>query len=362
MAERSGSRNMTVELPSKPAKVRDPGGGEGRAGSPGPSKPPLPRPPGCRRTCWRTSMPARHGCQPHGAAAAPTTPWPCRRVPWPPAGPCAPAVASGGPPVAPAVGSSCAGPSQPAAARRPQPSACPPPARSPARPLPLPPPRQGGQALLKDQLELVKVRQADGSTRYSIKPLEAEFSFDKGFFMFVRAIQLLMQHNKDTILVRAWCWVGAARRGGGAAGDRGRGGRRAAALACSGGVAACAAPPLPASCPQRLQQLNPQACLPCSQALGLGPSTGGSPTAAPTRASVPPAPQVGLAGPSGSGKTAFSAKIKAFIPGCALLSMDNYNDGSKVIDGNFDGALWVGGWVGGPACVRACGGWCGREQ
>lgn len=46
---------------------------------------------------------------------------------------------------------------------------------------------------------------------------------------------------------------------------------------------------------------------------------------------------MGLAGPSGSGKTAFSAKIKAFIPGCTLLSMDSYNDGSKVIDGNFDG-------------------------
>ena len=54
-------------------------------------------------------------------------------------------------------------------------------------------------------------------------------------------------------------------------------------------------------------------------------------------ASVPPLRQVGLAGPSGSGKTAFSEKIKSFIPGCCLLSMDNYNDGSKVIDGNFDG-------------------------
>ncbi|PRW57239.1 Uridine-cytidine kinase C [Chlorella sorokiniana] len=109
----------------------------------------------------------------------------------------------------------------------------------------LPKPAKGGHALLKDQLELVKVRQPDGSSRYTVKPLESEFSFDKGFFMFVRAIQLLTQHNKDTILV-------------------------------------------------------------------------------------------GLAGPSGSGKTAFSAKIKSFIPGCALLSMDNYNDGSKVIDGNFD--------------------------
>lgn len=45
---------------------------------------------------------------------------------------------------------------------------------------------------------------------------------------------------------------------------------------------------------------------------------------------------VGLAGPSGSGKTAFAKKVSNLIPGCAMLSMDNYNDGSKVIDGNFD--------------------------
>lgn len=66
-------------------------------------------------------------------------------------------------------------------------------------------------------------------------------------------------------------------------------------------------------------------------------------TAHPAALPLTPAPlsQVGLAGPSGSGKTAFSAKIKSFIPGCALLSMDNYNDGSKVIDGNFDGACVV---------------------
>lgn len=51
--------------------------------------------------------------------------------------------------------------------------------------------------------------------------------------------------------------------------------------------------------------------------------------------------QVGLAGPSGSGKTAFSEKIRSFIPSCALLSMDNYNDGTKVIDGNFDGEAAV---------------------
>ncbi|PSC70801.1 DNA topoisomerase I [Micractinium conductrix] len=114
-----------------------------------------------------------------------------------------------------------------------------------SRTIEVPGKREKTQTLLKDQLELHRVKQPDGSSRYSIKPLETEFSFDKGFFMFIRAIQLLTQHNKDTIVV-------------------------------------------------------------------------------------------GLAGPSGSGKTAFSAKIKSFIPGCALMSMDNYNDGSKVIDGNFD--------------------------
>jgi uridine kinase len=47
--------------------------------------------------------------------------------------------------------------------------------------------------------------------------------------------------------------------------------------------------------------------------------------------------QVGLAGPSGSGKTAFSEKVQAFIKGCVVLSMDNYNDPSKLIDENYDG-------------------------
>ncbi len=46
---------------------------------------------------------------------------------------------------------------------------------------------------------------------------------------------------------------------------------------------------------------------------------------------------MGLAGPSGSGKTAFSEKVKSFIPGCTVLSMDNYNDASRLVDGNFDG-------------------------
>lgn len=70
-------------------------------------------------------------------------------------------------------------------------------------PLSPPAPSRQAQSLLKDQLEVVRMKQPDGSTRFAIKPLDAEFSFDKGFFMFIRAIQLLTQHNKDTILVRA---------------------------------------------------------------------------------------------------------------------------------------------------------------
>lgn len=99
--------------------------------------------------------------------------------------------------------------------------------------------------LLKDQLELTKTKGPDGKVRYAIKPMPSEVPFDKGLFVFVRAVQLLTSKNKDTIVV-------------------------------------------------------------------------------------------GLAGPSGSGKTAFAKKIQNLIPGCAMLSMDNYNDGSKVIDGNFD--------------------------
>ncbi|MCO5593330.1 hypothetical protein L7F22_047340, partial [Adiantum nelumboides] len=45
---------------------------------------------------------------------------------------------------------------------------------------------------------------------------------------------------------------------------------------------------------------------------------------------------VGLAGPSGAGKTVFSEKLVGFMPGIAIICMDNYNDSSRVIDGNFD--------------------------
>lgn len=59
---------------------------------------------------------------------------------------------------------------------------------------------QGG--LLKDSLQLVKVQNSDGRSRYQIKPLEEKLSFDKGFFVFIRAVQLLVSRNKGVILVR----------------------------------------------------------------------------------------------------------------------------------------------------------------
>lgn len=69
-----------------------------------------------------------------------------------------------------------------------------------------------------------------------------------------------------------------------------------------------------------------------------GPGTG----AVGTGAAAGQAPRLAChacaAGPSGSGKTAFSAKIKDFMPGVTVLSLDNYNDASRLIDGNFDGA------------------------
>jgi uridine kinase len=45
---------------------------------------------------------------------------------------------------------------------------------------------------------------------------------------------------------------------------------------------------------------------------------------------------VGLAGPSGAGKTVFSTKVRSFLPGTCQLQMDMFNDGTKVVDNNFD--------------------------
>ncbi|CAN6816404.1 unnamed protein product [Brassica oleracea] len=45
---------------------------------------------------------------------------------------------------------------------------------------------------------------------------------------------------------------------------------------------------------------------------------------------------VGVAGPSGAGKTVFTEKILNFLPSVGVISMDNYNDASRIVDGNFD--------------------------
>lgn len=97
--------------------------------------------------------------------------------------------------------------------------------------------------LLKDQVQLVKRKD---SIRYEIAPIQDSLSFEKGFFIVIRACQLLAQNNEGIILV-------------------------------------------------------------------------------------------GLAGPSGAGKTVFTEKILNFMPSIAVISMDNYNDASRIVDGNFDG-------------------------
>ncbi|XP_022776652.1 uridine-cytidine kinase C [Durio zibethinus] len=96
--------------------------------------------------------------------------------------------------------------------------------------------------LLKDQVRLVKRKDCD---RHEIFSIQDPLSFEKGFFIVIRACQLLAQKNDGIILV-------------------------------------------------------------------------------------------GLAGPSGAGKTVFTEKILNFMPSIAVISMDNYNDSSRIVDGNFD--------------------------
>ena len=97
--------------------------------------------------------------------------------------------------------------------------------------------------LLRDQVQVVKKKDSD---RYEIVPIQDSLSFEKGFFIFIRACQLLAQKNNGIILV-------------------------------------------------------------------------------------------GVAGPSGAGKTVFTEKVLNFMPSIAVITMDNYNDSSRIIDGNFDG-------------------------
>ncbi|KAK4426908.1 Inorganic pyrophosphatase TTM1 [Sesamum alatum] len=96
--------------------------------------------------------------------------------------------------------------------------------------------------LLRDQVQLVKRKDSD---RYEIVPIQDPLSFEKGFFVVVRACQLLAQKNEGMVLV-------------------------------------------------------------------------------------------GVAGPSGAGKTVFTEKILHFMPSVAIINMDNYNDATRIIDGNFD--------------------------
>uniref|UniRef100_A0A0V0HYJ6 Putative ovule protein n=1 Tax=Solanum chacoense TaxID=4108 RepID=A0A0V0HYJ6_SOLCH len=105
--------------------------------------------------------------------------------------------------------------------------------------------------LLRDQVQLVK---RSTSARYEIAPIQDQLSFEKGFFIVLRACQLLVQKNEGIVLV-------------------------------------------------------------------------------------------GVAGPSGAGKSVFTEKILNVMPSIAIINMDNYNEPSRIVDGNFDVAprLWSSG-------------------
>ena len=60
--------------------------------------------------------------------------------------------------------------------------------------------RHAGSNLLRNQIRTVPRHTQSGEQRVSIAPIDGELSFDKGLFMFIRALQLLRQ-NFDGIIV-----------------------------------------------------------------------------------------------------------------------------------------------------------------
>ena len=54
---------------------------------------------------------------------------------------------------------------------------------------------------MRDKLELEKYKSVDGTWRTTIRQLEDTLTFDKGFYVFVRALQLLKAQNEGCIMV-----------------------------------------------------------------------------------------------------------------------------------------------------------------
>ena len=56
--------------------------------------------------------------------------------------------------------------------------------------------------LLKHKLQIAEVRDScSDKARYQVEPIDEELSFDKGFFLFVRAVQLLLAHNDGVVMI-----------------------------------------------------------------------------------------------------------------------------------------------------------------
>ena len=69
----------------------------------------------------------------------------------------------------------------------------------------------GGSGLIKDALRLVTKKAKDGATRTEIARVDEQLSFDKGFYLTIRAIQLLKASAPERTIVVG---VAGAERGG----------------------------------------------------------------------------------------------------------------------------------------------------